>query len=170
MQIPEMFKKDDAVSPVIGVILMVAITVILAAVIAAFVFGMDTPEVSPQASLKVDDIKLDVGDNNNNSIYIDHQGGDKIDLSEATLTVTQGNNITKFSPMNNSEVFFEAGDLLIVNVTDSGSVDSGINLNGDHQSVGTVTGFNITSSGDDVKISVSHIPTGQIIADMKYDV
>lgn len=35
-----MFKKDDAVSPVIGVILMVAITVILAAVIAAFVFGM----------------------------------------------------------------------------------------------------------------------------------
>jgi flagellin-like protein len=31
---------EDAVSPVIGVILMVAITVILAAVIAAFVFGM----------------------------------------------------------------------------------------------------------------------------------
>ena len=33
-------KNDQAVSPVIGVILMVAITVILAAVIAAFVFGM----------------------------------------------------------------------------------------------------------------------------------
>jgi flagellin-like protein len=33
-------RNDDAVSPVIGVILMVAITVILAAVIAAFVFGM----------------------------------------------------------------------------------------------------------------------------------
>ena len=32
--------SEDAVSPVIGVILMVAITVILAAVIAAFVFGM----------------------------------------------------------------------------------------------------------------------------------
>jgi flagellin-like protein len=32
--------RKDAVSPVIGVILMVAITVILAAVIAAFVFGM----------------------------------------------------------------------------------------------------------------------------------
>lgn len=35
-------KNEDAVSPVIGVILMVAITVILAAVIAAFVFGMAT--------------------------------------------------------------------------------------------------------------------------------
>jgi len=33
-------KNDEAVSPVIGTILMVAITVILAAVIAAFVFGM----------------------------------------------------------------------------------------------------------------------------------
>ena len=33
-------KNEEAVSPVIGVILMVAITVILAAVIAAFVFGL----------------------------------------------------------------------------------------------------------------------------------
>ncbi len=33
-------KNDEGVSAVIGVILMVAITVILAAVIAAFVFGM----------------------------------------------------------------------------------------------------------------------------------
>jgi flagellin-like protein len=34
-----LLKNEDAVSPVIGVILMVAVTVILAAVIAAFVFG-----------------------------------------------------------------------------------------------------------------------------------
>jgi flagellin-like protein len=33
-------KNEEGVSPVIGVILMVAITVILAAVIASFVFGM----------------------------------------------------------------------------------------------------------------------------------
>jgi len=35
-----MRNNDDAVSPVVGVILMVAITVILAAVIAMFVFNM----------------------------------------------------------------------------------------------------------------------------------
>jgi len=35
-------RRDEAVSPVIGVILMVAITVILAAVVGAFVFGMGT--------------------------------------------------------------------------------------------------------------------------------
>jgi flagellin-like protein len=37
---------DEAVSPVIGVILMVALTVILTAIIAAFVFGM-VDEVNP---------------------------------------------------------------------------------------------------------------------------
>jgi len=36
----KIIENDEAVSPVIGVILMVAITVILAAVIAAFVFGL----------------------------------------------------------------------------------------------------------------------------------
>ncbi|MEM2991626.1 MAG: type IV pilin N-terminal domain-containing protein, partial [Halobacteria archaeon] len=40
-------KSEEAVSPVIGVILMVAITVILAAVIAAFVFGMGPPKSAP---------------------------------------------------------------------------------------------------------------------------
>jgi flagellin-like protein len=166
MQIPEMFKRDDAVSPVIGVILMVAITVILAAVIAAFVFGLGSPEVSPQASLMTDDIK-EVGDND--SIYIDHQGGDKIDLSEATLTVTQGNNITKFSPMSDSEEFFEAGDLLIVNVSDSNNCT--INLNTEQKtSIDSDEGFAIDHDGDDVEISVSHTPSGQLIADMKYDV
>jgi len=40
MDIKKLFKDDDAVSPVIGVILMVAITVILAAVIASFVLGL----------------------------------------------------------------------------------------------------------------------------------
>ena len=52
-------KNEDAVSPVIGVILMVAITVILAAVIAAFVFGMagniqKTKIVAATASKNVD--------------------------------------------------------------------------------------------------------------------
>jgi flagellin-like protein len=45
-------ENEDAVSPVIGVILMVAITVILAAVIAAFAFGM-TDNLTPQKEVYV---------------------------------------------------------------------------------------------------------------------
>jgi len=53
--------NDDAVSPVIGVILMVAITVILAAVIAVFVFNMagdvqTTKTVGVTAKLQGDDV------------------------------------------------------------------------------------------------------------------
>jgi flagellin-like protein len=40
MDMKQLRNDDDAVSPVIGVILMVAITVILAAVIASFVLGL----------------------------------------------------------------------------------------------------------------------------------
>jgi archaeal type IV pilus assembly protein PilA len=49
-------EEERAVSPVIGVILMVAITVILAAVIAAFVLDMgDSVGQEAQAGVSVDD-------------------------------------------------------------------------------------------------------------------
>jgi flagellin-like protein len=48
-------ESDRAVSPVIGVILMVAITVILAAVIGTFVLGLgDTVENNAQAGVTYD--------------------------------------------------------------------------------------------------------------------
>ena len=48
-------ESERAVSPVIGVILMVAITVILAAVIAAFVLDLGQTSSPPQANLEVDE-------------------------------------------------------------------------------------------------------------------
>jgi len=69
--------SDDAVSPVIGVILMVAITVILAAVIAAFVFGMGsnvstTKSVAATATQQNKDIIVTYqgGPDNNNLKYL----------------------------------------------------------------------------------------------------
>jgi len=47
-------EEDRAVSPVIGVILMVAITVILAAVIAAFVLDIGPGDTSPSAGVTTD--------------------------------------------------------------------------------------------------------------------
>jgi len=47
-------EEDRAVSPVIGVILMVAITVILAAVIAAFVLDIGPGDADPNAAVEVD--------------------------------------------------------------------------------------------------------------------
>jgi flagellin-like protein len=56
MKLKQLLNDDDAVSPVIGVILMVAITVILAAVIATFVLGLgeQISETSPNTSFTFD--------------------------------------------------------------------------------------------------------------------
>ena len=45
MDLKKLFKNNDAVSPVIGVILMVAITVILAAAIGSSVFGQGPDQI-----------------------------------------------------------------------------------------------------------------------------
>ena len=61
MNFKQLFKDDDAVSPVIGVILMVAITVILAAVIGTFVLGLgdQVQNNAPQAQFSFEYIDAD---------------------------------------------------------------------------------------------------------------
>jgi len=63
MKPSNLFNSDDrAVSPVIGVILMVAITVILAAVIGTFVLGLGDQlgDSAPQASFSTDNVCRDL--------------------------------------------------------------------------------------------------------------
>jgi len=79
------FKNEEAVSPVIGVILMVAITVILAAVIAAFVFGM-TGNVQTTKS-----VAATVTQQGADTIAITYQGGvDHISVSYLNVTAPNG--------------------------------------------------------------------------------
>ena len=66
-------ENEDAVSPVIGVILMVAITVILAAVIAAFVFGMGS-NVQTQKTVGLN-LQKDITDGNDADLKITILGG-----------------------------------------------------------------------------------------------
>ena len=78
-------KNDEAVSPVIGVILMVAITVILAAVIAAFVFGM-SGGVSKTKTVAITTQKV-----NSNLITVMNNGGqDAGSLRFMNVTTTPG--------------------------------------------------------------------------------
>ena len=64
-----MYKNEKAVSPVIGVILMVAITVILAAVIAAFVFSM------PSTMTKTHMISATASQINSTGLVVTYMGG-----------------------------------------------------------------------------------------------
>ncbi len=104
----KMIKNEEAVSPVIGVILMVAITVILAAVIAAFVFGMGTPSKVPQASMTMTASKTDT------NITLTHRGGDGIDLNKVKGVIEQGSSRMVLNPMaNTSATTYQTGDTLI---------------------------------------------------------
>ena len=86
--IPKMFKElfaDDnerGVSPVIGVILMVAITVILAAVIGAFVLGLgdQVSETAPTATI---DYEFDNAD----GVTLSHEGGAELDNSTISINI-----------------------------------------------------------------------------------
>lgn len=85
-------KNDDAISPVIGVMLMLVVTIIIAAVVAAFATGLTTDaEASPNAVL---DVSLDsLWGNPNRHCYpmfsIDYLSGDtELDTSKMSIDFT----------------------------------------------------------------------------------
>jgi flagellin-like protein len=97
MDVQALIQDDDAVSPVIGVILMVAITVILAAVIATFVLGLgdSLSDQAPQASFNFD---ID-----NDQII--HDGGDSIESGNIDAT---GDGVTTCD--QTADTTYTAGD------------------------------------------------------------
>mgnify|MGYP006303273261 CR=1 FL=1 len=88
MYLKGIFADEDAVSPVIGVILMVAITVILAAVIGTFVLGLgdQVQDTAPQASFTFDytESTTSPGD----ELEVAHDGGDTIDATSVAIAVS----------------------------------------------------------------------------------
>ena len=114
MQLKNLFTDDSAVSPVIGVILMVAITVILAAVIGTFVLGLgqSVQQTAPQASF---DFNYDT---TNTEVTITHQTGDNLDEARITISDSNGNGITADSSGDGT---YTAGDVIV----DAQNYDSG---------------------------------------------
>lgn len=152
------FRDEKGVSPVIGVILMVAITVILAAVIASFVFGLGSkaPKAAPQASLVVsaynNTTKFDVS---GDLIIIEHQGGENILWEEIkviventtdTLTYTEDYFKDTKKESGSGNDFFEPGEKLIIKENESEGL------------------FN---AGDSITVKVLHIPSNQMMLNTK---
>jgi flagellin-like protein len=85
MNFKQLFTEDRAVSPVIGVILMVAITVILAAVIGTFVLGLgdQVSQSAPQAQFT-----FEFSDSaSNETITVTHDGGDAVEADQLSINV-----------------------------------------------------------------------------------
>ncbi|EJG07607.1 flagellin domain protein [Methanofollis liminatans DSM 4140] len=144
-------QNEEAVSPVIGVILMVAITVILAAVIAAFVFGM-TGNVQTTKTIAV------TAGQNSNDVVLTYQGGadaTALQYFKVTVTPSTGSAVTNYA-------FFEHGDADVTQQTaEPGSITF------DPLPVGTVITISSGTSGQDHVVVVGHFTDGsdQVVLD-----
>lgn len=147
--------NEEAVSPVIGVILMVAITVILAAVIAAFVFGMAPPAKAPSVQLRMTAINDGAG---NGSLKITHNGGDSLILKDEKITVTNAVDDTPIDGILLSGVTLVA----FQDVSTDATLGAGASINHNFTTV--------PAKGTILKIMLQDIPSGQVITQMQVTV
>jgi len=98
--------NDNAVSPVVGVMLMLVVTILIAAVVSAFAGGMGSAnEKSPQATIRG---TYSIAD----GITLEHIGGDPISIKDVRLTIRGSNNMGTYwttEVVNRSAVTNAAG-------------------------------------------------------------
>lgn len=153
--------RDDAVSPVIGVMLMLVVTVVIAAVVVAFATGMagDSTATTPMALLDADNplVEEDVL----KSFDIVHKGGDELALENIQV---------KIEPSGSRQSW---GIILMRTGETDLTVSSGQKTvsTGDRIKVPVDTNRNIHTNDDDniehgclVKWTVSDVRTNGVIA------
>ncbi len=111
-----MLKNEKAVSPVIGVILTVAITVIMATVISAYVFGYGAPPLL-ERPVTTSIIAASNSDTPEADIKIIHKGGDMLVGGGWKLSVVPVDAAQEFITANSSSEFRIGDQLTIANTT-----------------------------------------------------
>ncbi len=82
-------KPEDGVSPVIGVMLMLVVTIIIAAVVSAFATGFATEASSgPNAQLHFSQVVMTP---HYQGLEYEHMGGDVVDLRNLIVRIRTGN-------------------------------------------------------------------------------
>jgi len=146
MDLKKLFNSDKAVSPVIGVVLMVAITVILAAAIGSSVFGQGPSESAPQAN-------IDVSAVNASAVKLEHLGGDTIVLYSNSTKVTFATNDHTYQidvANQTGNPYFDVGDTQVILLTE----------------LANATPAKVTMiSGDFANLKIVDVKTSQLIAD-----
>jgi len=131
MQFKKLIDEERAVSPVIGVILMVAITVILAAVIGTFVLGLgdQVQSTTPSASFGFEASGL--SDTTADEVKITHESGTSIETSSIKV------NIGSTTVYNNGEPSGTNDFTTTSTITDGWSAGETITITEDSESTWT---------------------------------
>lgn len=125
----KIFKDDAGASPVIGVMLMIVVTVILAAAVSAFATSVDSGDKAPQLSLKTSASEA-------SGLTIEHMGGDVLAAGDikiqtylpsgsfagATYEINKSTivNLRTKNTLDTSDEYIKSGDVLsISNINDA---------------------------------------------------
>jgi len=166
MKIKQLFEDDDAVSPVIGVILMVAITVILAAVIASFVLGLgnSATNTNPQASFSFEYEQFEENSGANSGVVtISHDGGDTISDNELYVRGAGFNG----TALDTGSVPGSWGSSTSFSTNAQNYFESEAGVNVDQSQAGS---WNGTKSGDDSAIVSGDFTYVVVYSDYELDV
>lgn len=172
---------EYAVSPVVGVVLMVGLTVIMISAVAVSVFAFSIPESAPHANIVVVEARGDIGTESlyNNTIVLKHKGGDALNENNTKIIITgKGYAYTGTDPEYHSAqdmrvVYYDLtgdNDLLGVNekIVEGTSWDAGeqIELYGrdGYKAENTVDSKWKLDDGSTVSVTIIDTVTNQVIA------
>lgn len=90
-------KREDAVSPVIGVMLMIVVTVIIAAIVSGFAGGYaDDDRRAPTVIFSCKALE--------GGLLFTHESGDYVELIDCNIVLTNGEDTKRFSGANLGKV------------------------------------------------------------------
>lgn len=114
-------QKEDAVSPVIGVMLMLVVTIVIAAVVAAFASGLGGDVESAPAAV------FDVDLNKDKALTLQHLSGESLIEKSISAKVQNAEGNTLLEGKFTADGFFSPGETISITLSsvNSGSVSSG---------------------------------------------
>lgn len=151
MEPTTLFRDEDAVSPVVGVVLLLGITVVLGAIAGVYFFALtDTPTQQPSVDFEYnyDRVVLDC-----DTLVVIHDGGDTLDASRTTLRMGNESNSTANLGVGSE---FTAGE--------------SISIDGDHPAKSGGGYFPCDMGGETLRIVWEHPENGDSFVIGKYEV
>ncbi len=155
----KLWRDKRGVTPVVGVILMVAVTVVMGAVIAGFVYSyVGSTEQGPLLGLSVEDYPGDA-----ESILLKHTGGEPIDEGDWKLSVTPDKDSpTKF------EFASTAADIGAID-SDDADLNAGTTLRVKNMTLGTGVLGGVMAQ-DWYHVVIIHEPSNSLLMDTNVQV
>jgi flagellin-like protein len=156
-------ESDRAVSPVIGVILMVAITVILAAVIGTFVLNLSnqTGDTAPQVSFSISDDPNNFASNDGAAFRLSHGGGDDLPVDSFEIVIRNSSTNAEVIRWNDAE--FTTGGNSATLFLNGNQYETGLVSNGDRLTLEEGAGGDL-NSGTQYRITIVDKESGKNIA------